>query len=261
MASTLRQSTPTVAGLEIPATRSVTPRQSSFAGHSTVRPCSTPKGWNQRHGRDAARALDRSGPRIRPARHRQGGGIRASDAPGRSGARPRGATGHTGGDQPVVHRLGRNSELDRQCRIGWLSSTYAVTSVATSTARGITPSFHAPRRPERAGRARPRLPSRTSPVRARPTATSFDRNFPNGFGLTAATDRRLHLTPITEISAVVPAQTRCQSEREAVRNPSALHTLLTLTADRLTRPRSFYRSPAIIPPRTAAAARSLAGMA
>jgi hypothetical protein len=27
-----------------------------------------------------------------------------------------GAAGHTGGDQPVVHRLGRNSELDRQRR-------------------------------------------------------------------------------------------------------------------------------------------------
>jgi len=54
------------------------------------------------------------------------------------------ATGHTGGDQPVVHRLGRNTELDRQSRDRLVVITYPVTSVATSglpTARGITPSF------------------------------------------------------------------------------------------------------------------------
>jgi hypothetical protein len=74
--------------------------------------------------------------------------------------------------------------------------------------------------------------SRAAPAGSR----SSDRNFPKGFGLTAATDLRLQLTPTTEISAVGPGQTWCQSEREAVRDPSALHLLLTLTDDRRAHP-------------------------
>jgi len=103
--------------------------------------------------------------------------------------------------------------------IGWLSSTYAATSVATSglpTARGITPSFPPTRLGGRSGRAVRDPASRAAPASSR----SSDHNFPNGFGLTAATDLRQQRTPTTATSAVAPAQTWWQSEREAVRNPS-----------------------------------------
>jgi hypothetical protein len=69
-----------------------------------------------------------------------------------------GATGHTGGDQPVVHRLGRNTERGRQSR--------------DRLVHRRTPSQASP-------------PSRTSPLAlVRP-------QLPKGLGLTAATD--LHL--------------------------------------------------------------------
>jgi hypothetical protein len=80
-------------------------------------------------------------------------------------------------------------------------------------------------------------PERTSPlalVRPQPRSTATS---PNGFGLTAATDLRLQLTPITEISAVVPGQTWCQSKREAVRNPSQSCTSLTTATCALSGPR------------------------
>jgi hypothetical protein len=152
------------------------------------------------------------------------------------GATAPGATRHTGGDQPVVHRLAHNTELDRQSR-----DRLVVIDVRPHKRRHIRSAnrsrhhpqlpTQAPRRPaRRTVRAPP--PSRTSPLAlVRP-------QLPNGLGLTAATDLRLQLTPTTEISAVVPGQTWCQSEREVRRNPSrrALPPTLTVGADRCHRP-------------------------
>ena len=55
-----------------------------------------------------------------------------------------GATGHTGGDQPVVHRLGCNSELDRQSRDRLVVidvRPHKRRHVRSANRSGITPSF------------------------------------------------------------------------------------------------------------------------
>jgi hypothetical protein len=132
------------------------------------------------------------------------------------------ATGHTGGDQPVVHRLGCNSELDRQSR-----DRLVVIDVRPHQRRHVRSanrSRHHPQHPTYASRrcapnrARPSPPEPHQATRAQPTAT-----FPRA-GLTAVTESSQQCTPTTEISAVVPGQTWCQSEREAVRDPSAFRT-------------------------------------
>ncbi len=157
---------------------------------------------DRRQARPVRRVVSRV---VEPCRPRRGGGTRSpTNSPGgrrcqaptsqpgtarrtRLGTLGRGrdrvgAAGHTGGDQPVVHRLGRNSELDRQ---SW--DRLVVIDVCPSPAwprpvcqplEASPPAFHPP--------ASPAAPAPLAPVRPQ---------LSQGFGLTAATDLRLHLTP------------------------------------------------------------------
>jgi hypothetical protein len=90
-----------------------------------------------------------------------------------------GATGHTGGDQPVVQRLGRNPELDRQSR-----DRLVVIDLRRHRRRHVRSANRARHHPHpfhpgawaggAPNRARPRLPEPHQP-RSRPSGRSFPR--------------------------------------------------------------------------------------